>query len=500
MKDLRVDVSIFYGSLALLLIFVAPILVWPEASYTTFLNLKTQTENLFGSIYQLLAIVVLVYVLWLASSKHGKVVFGVNSYNFSDFSWASMLFCAGVATGILYWGIVEWAYYYLSPPFGLEPKSALATQYATIYGAFHWGPVGWAFYALPAVAIGYMYYVMKIPFLRISVACKPVLGRWADGYTGKLIDIFFMVGLLGSSGTSMGIGIPMIASILNAGWGIPDNFLIKIVIILFCAVVFSFSVYFGLGKGIKRLSNLNTSIAIAFLLFVLSAGPTVFILKMGLNNTGLMLGSFIKMLTWTDPLTDSRFVEDWTIFYWAWWVAVGPFMGIFIAKISGGRSIRQIILGTIVYGSLGSLFFFTILSNYALDLELSGVLDVEKLISSGNVSSIVPSVIQSLPIGRLGLAVFSIMSVIFIATSFDSTSYTLAACATRKMPADAEPAKWHRLFWSFVLIALPTALMFIGGLESLKLTVLLSALPLIIVYIILIIALQINLNTRNEVS
>ena len=158
------------------------------------------------------------------------------------------------------------------------------------------------------------------------------MGKHADGAVGQIIDVLFMVGLLGSTGTSMGLGTPMIAAGVESVFGFSDSFSLKVLVILFCASIFSFSVYLGLNRGIKRLSNFNTTAAFIFLGFVFIAGPTIFILKMSLNSFGLMVQNFVRMMTWTDPLTDSRFVEDWSVFYWSWWVAVGPFIGFFYPK------------------------------------------------------------------------------------------------------------------------------------------------------------------------
>lgn len=194
----------------------------------------------------------------------------------------------------------------------------------------------------------------------------------------------------------------------------------------------------------------------------------------------------------TDPFTESRFVEDWTIFYWAWWVAVGPFMGVFIADISRGRTIRQTILGTLVWGSLGCTLFYGILGNYALYLENIGALPVMKIVAEDGAPAAIIRVVESLPFAGLVLPVFCVISLIFLATTFDSTSYTLAICATRELPVGAAPARWQRLFWAFTLAILPTTLMFLGelqeegqgtkGLEALKTAVLVVSLPLLAVY------------------
>jgi len=492
-KGTLADWNIFSISLLVLIACTLPLLIWPVESQQLLNQWKVYIEDNFGTTYQLLSIAVLVFVLWIAFSQYGKIRLGTNTYNFSTFSWVSMLFCAGVATGIIYWGTIEWAYYMDTPPFGLEPGSHETIEYAATYGIFHWGIVGWAYYSLPAVALGYVYYVKKVPMLRISKACERVLGSQADGVIGKTIDILFMVGLLGATGTSMGLGTPMITAGVAALFDISDTFGLKLIVILFCAIVFSISVYMGLGKGIKRLSNLNTTTAIILLLVIFFIGPTVFIVKMGVNSAGLLAQNFIRMITWTDPLTNSRFVEDWSIFYWAWWVAVGPFMGIFIAKISGGRTIKELILGTIIYGGAGCALFYIILGNYALHMELSGQLPILEMVREGQAAQAIAAIIASLGDGTVVLSIFCLMSIIFMATSFDSTSYTLASCATKRLEAHQDPSRWQRLFWAFTLIILPIALMYVGGLESLKLAVLISALPLVFVYLLLSIALYLNL-------
>jgi BCCT family betaine/carnitine transporter len=491
---IKTDKVIFLSSLIFLLVFTFPLLIWPEESQSVLNTLKILIENNVGGIYQLLAIVVLVFVIWLAISRFGNIVLGNNDYNFSTFSWASMLFCAGVATGILYWGTIEWAYYMDKPPLNAIAGSNNAIELAATYGMFHWGVIGWAFYSLPAVAVGYMYYVKKVSVLRISKACSKVLGKHTDGIIGKSLDILFMIGLLGSTGTSMGLGTPMISAGVSKILDIEDNMQLKLIVIFFCAIIFSISVYLGLSKGIKKLSRFNTITAFIFLVLVFVIGPTTFIFKMSMNSIGILLQDFVRMVTWTDPLTNSRFVEDWTIFYWAWWIAVGPFMGIFIAKISGGRSIRQIILGTVGFGSLGCILFYGILGNYALHLEITNQLPLVEMVNNGNPAEAIVMIISSiLPETNILLIIFCLMSAVFMATSFDSTSYTLASCATEELPAKQDPSRWQRLFWAFTLIILPIALMYVGGLESLKIAVLISAFPLIFVYIILMISLYKNL-------
>ena len=481
------DKTIFWGSLAALLVVAIPLFVIPEESHQALLYINDLFENNFSFLYTWLAITVTIVSIWVIFSKAGRIKLGPLKPDFSLFSWASMLFCAGVATGILYWGTIEWAYYINTPPFGIEAGTNEAIEWAATYGMFHWGVSGWSFYAIPSLAIGHAFYNLGYKEMRVSTACKGVLGKYADGPIGKIIDIFFMIGLLGSSGTSLGLGTPMIVSGINKLLGTGTSFAMELFVIILCAVVFASSVYMGINKGIKRLSNLNVSLAFIFILFVALIGPTVFILKMSTNSIGLMIQNYVRMISWSDPLVQSSFVEDWTIFYWSWWVAVGPFMGIFIARISKGRSFRQIAIGTLLFGSAGCALFFSVMGNYALSTELSGIVNSSSLVMEGRGADAVIEVIGSLPGGSIPVLVFSVMSLIFMATSFDSTSYVLATNSSKDF--HKEPEKWQRLFWAFFLVLLPAGLMFVGGLDSLKTTVLLSSLPLIIVYVFMIISL-----------
>lgn len=479
--------TIFWGSLAALLIVATPLFISPELSLEVLIILNNFFEANFSFLYTWLAIAVTGIALWFVFSRSGRIKLGSTKPDFTLFSWASMLFCAGVATGILYWGTIEWAYYINTPPFGLKPGTTEAIEWAATYGMFHWGISGWAFYVIPALAIGHAFYNIGYKEMRVSTACKGVLGKYADGPVGKIIDILFMIGLLGSSGTSLGLGTPMIVAGLDELLGTGTSFGAQLIVISLCAIIFATSVYLGIHKGIKRLSNLNITLAFIFIIFVAIVGPTVFIIKMSTNSFGLLIQNYLRMLTWTDPIDQTSFVEDWTIFYWSWWVAVGPFMGIFIARISKGRTLRQIATGTLLFGSAGCALFFSIMGNYALSTEISGLVNSSSMVQQGNGAEAVIAVIGSLPGGAIAVLFFSVMSLIFMATSFDSTSYVLATTSSKDF--NKEPEKWQRLFWAFFLVLLPVGLMFVGGLDSLKTSVLLSALPLILVYVFMIISL-----------
>jgi BCCT family betaine/carnitine transporter len=439
----------------------------------------------FGLLYQLYAAAALGFLLFLAASRYGKVVLGKDETDVVEFrtvTWVAMLFCAGVGAGLLYWAVIEWGYYIDAPPFGLDPRSAEATEWAASYGLFHWGPTGWALFCLPTLAIAYPYYVRRVPYLRLSTGCLSFLPNGVNSRRGRFIDFLYMTNLIGGTGTSLGLATPMIAASFAAVFGLQHNFSLEVAMVLFCIMIFGGSAYVGLHGGFRRLADLNMWIAFALVAFVLLAGPTLFILKTGFNSIGLVLQNFLRLNTYTDPIAASGFVEDWTVFYWAWWVAYGPFVGIFVTRISRGRTIRQIIGGMLIFGSLGAAAFFIVLGNYALHLELSGLLPVTSIMRNASEASAIAQVMLTLPFGKIALFAFFLVSVIFLATTYDSASYTLASVSTARLEAGENPVRWSRVFWACALGVLPISLMFVdGGLPVVLSATIVVSLPLVIV-------------------
>ncbi len=475
----RTDWPTFSATLVVLLGICVPLLVMQEQA-NDFINTAFGImTSQFGILYLWGGIAAVGLLLWLAMSRFGHVKLGSaeDKPEFSAFSWAGMLFCAGIGSGILYWGTIEWAYYLQSPPMGITPNTDTAAEWAATYGMFHWGITAWAFYGVPAIPLAYLYHVRKQPELKLSAACEGVLGKYAHGPLGKVIDILFMFGLLGGVGTSLGLGTPMVAAGFSEFFGIENSFGLSIFVMLLCTAIFAISAYSGLKKGIKILSDINVWLAIALLVFIVVVGPTLFILKTTTNSVGLMFQNFIHMNFWTDPITNSGFPEGWTIFYWAWWIAYGPFMGLFVAKISRGRTIRQVITGMLVFGSLGCWAYFGALGNYAMHLELNDILSVTTLLNEKDAPTAIIAVINSLPFSSIVLPLFCVLALIFLATQFDSAAYTMAAVATVELKEDEHPARWQRLFWAFALAALPLSLMFVGGLKALQTAAITLALP-----------------------
>jgi len=479
-----IDRTIFSLAVLAVAIVCVPLALYPEEAGAGIADLYGWIASNLGILYQLAALATVVVLAYLAFGPHRDVLLGSEGERpeFSTLSWVGMLFCAGVGAGLLYWAPTEWALYYEGPPYGVEPRSTAAIEWGTAYGLFHWGFVAWAFYALPTIAIAHPYYVHRAPFLRASTACHALLGpRGENSLAGRAIDLTFMIALLGGAGTSLGFSAPMIASLLAKLFGTDSSLALQLAVVVACIGLFALSSYLGIQKGIKRLSDLNVVLALCLVGYIVVVGPTLFIVRMGVDSIGFMFANALRMATWTDPIDRSGFVEDWTIFYWAWWIAYAPFVGLFVTRISRGRTIRQVVVNMIVFGSVGAWLFYVVLGHFALDLELTQRLSVTGLIANEGQARAVAEIVAALPLRDAALAVFAIVAVVFAATTYDSASYSLAASATSNLAPGENPSRGHRLFWAGALGALPAGMMLVGGLKVMQSASLVASLPLLVV-------------------
>lgn len=483
----QIDWVSFGVAVALVLLASVPLIINPEAGGQVLLDVYAWIAGELGWLYLLAGMATLLTLGWLALGRYGRVVLGQAGErpDFSVASWAAMLFCAGIGAGLMAWAPIEWGYYYYAPPFGVAPRSAEAAEWASSYGIFHWGPTAWAFYCLPTLAVAYPYYVKHTRGLRFSNCCHYLFKGREDTTAGRIIDLLFMIGILGGAGTSLGFSTPMIAALVARLTGAEAGFGLEMVIILVSVAFFGLSVWLGLHKGIKRLSDFNLWLGLTLLAFVLLIGPTVFLLKTSVNSLGVVLTSLVRMNSWTDAFTDSSFVESWTIFYWAWWIAYGPFVGIFVTRISRGRTIREVIFGMLGYGSLGCALFFMVFGNYSMHLELTGQMAVTEILAEQGAPAAITAIMASLPFPTLVIAAYALVSLVFSITTYDSASYTLASSVTRSLPAGEDPVRWHRAFWAGALAVLPLTLMFVGGLRVIQTATLVVSLPLLVVGVLM---------------
>ncbi|MDW4391940.1 BCCT family transporter [Staphylococcus saprophyticus] len=503
-KNKVMDWTTFIGSSVILLIAVIPMMVFPKASQEVITKMNDAVSSALGSVYLFIGLAILIFVLYIAIGKYGNVTLGkaTDKPEFNNFSWAAMLFCAGIASDILYWGIIEWAFYYQDPPHGGKGMTDSALNYATMYGMFHWGQIAWATFVLPALCIGYLLFVKKKPIYKVSQTLRPILKGQTDGLVGKIVDIIFIFGLLGGAATSLALGVPMITAGIERLTGIDgDNMLMRGAILFLVTAIFAYSSYSGLKKGIKVLSDWNVILSFVLLGFVLIVGPTVFIMETTITSMGNMIKNFFEMATWLEPFggiggrKETNFPQQWTIFYWSWWIVYAPFIGLFIARISKGRTLKEVVLGTIIYGTLGCMLFFGIFGNYAVFLQISGQFDVIQNLNTHGTEATIIEVLHQLPFHNIIIVLFMLSAVLFLATTFDSGSYILAAASQKKVIG--EPLKANRLYWAFALCLLPFALMLVGGekaLEVLKTAALLASVPVLVVFVMMMVAFMRTLN------
>ncbi|MCY1615028.1 BCCT family transporter [Staphylococcus pettenkoferi] len=497
-KGKVMDWTTFIGTVVVLLVAVIPMMVFPKASQDVITRINDAISGSLGAVYLALGLLILGFVLYIAFGKYGNVTLGkaTDRPEFNNFSWAAMLFCAGIGSDILYWGVIEWAFYYQVPPNGAKGMTDEALSYATTYGMFHWGPIAWAIYVLPALPIGYLVFVKKKPVYKISQACRPILKGQTDKLLGKIVDILFIFGLLGGAATSLALGVPMISAGIERLTGLDgENMVMRSIILLTITVIFAISSYTGLKKGIQKLSDVNVWLSFLLLAFVFIIGPTVFMMETTVTSVGDLLKNFFHMATWLEPFggiggrKETNFPQQWTIFYWSWWIVYAPFIGLFIARISKGRTLKEVVLGTMVYGTLGCILFFGIFGNYAVYLQITHEFDVINFLNHHSTEVTIIEVMHHLPMPSITIVLFLISAFLFLATTFDSGSYILASASQKVVIG--EPLRANRLFWAFALCLLPFSLMLVGGeraLEVLKTASILASVPLIVIFLIMMVS------------
>ncbi|MEV4732599.1 BCCT family transporter [Saccharopolyspora sp. NPDC049426] len=487
----RIDRRIFWFSVLLVAAICVPVMIAPERGQQALDSALGLLTGKFGWLYLWFAAAVAGFLGWLAFSRYGRVKFGGRDDRpeFSTYSWLAMIFTSGIGGGIIYWGVIEWSYYYVEPPMGIQPRSTEAADWAATYPLFHWGFTAWGLFCLPALALAYVYHVRKQRTLRLSDACRGVIGDRADGWLGRIIDVLFIFGLIGAAGTSLGLEVPLVSEGIASMTPLEKGTPLDIGIVVVWTALFGVSVFLGMQKGLKRLADINVWLALGLGLFILVLGPTVFLIDTFTQSFGILLQNFVEMSFYTDPVGGSGFEETWTIFYWGWWIAYAPFVGLFTAKISKGRTVRGLIGAMCLAGSAGCWLAFMLLGNTSLYFELNKIVPVADIVQQQGDTAGIIATLAHLPLGSFAVVAFLLLMVVFLATTLDSSAYTMAAVASKDLPQDVEPARWHRVFWAIVLAGVSIVLMYTGGLEALQTLSIITAFPLIFVLVLVAVSL-----------
>jgi len=439
-----------------------------------------------GIYYAILGVGILFCSLYIAFSRYGKVKLGdCEKPEYSSFKWGTMIFTSTMAADILFYSLCEWALY-AEESYIAELGSV--QKWASTYPLFHWGPIAWSFYIILAVAFGFMLHVRKKDIQKFSEACRPLLGKKVDGVWGKVIDLIAIFALLAGTATTFSLATPLITAALGKVFGFSAGTSITIIVLLIIAAVYTMTVLFGM-KGITKLADLCTYIFFVLLLyFLLLGGEATYILETGFSALGNMVQNFIGMSTWMDPLRENYFPQNWTIYYWAYWMVWCVATPFFIGSISKGRTIKNVVLGGYGWGLAGTFTSFIILGNYGLAQQLKHGVDVSGCIAqTGDISQAILMVFDTLPLPALGLILLCISMIAFYSTTFDALTMVISSYSYRRLESGKEPDKKVRGFWAIVFIILPIALIFAqNSMNQLQSVSMIAALPIGIIVIIIV--------------
>lgn len=480
--DAKIDKYIFWPSLITVVLVFTMMIIYEEQALAIVKLMFNFVTGEVGFIYTWAGAIFLGAMVWLSFGRYSQVRMGGDDARpeFSRISWIAMFFCSGIGTSLIYWSSIEWSYYYTAPPFGLEPGSQIAADYAAMYGLFHYGPIAWAFLCITAFPIGYAYYNRGKSGLRLSTACEGIIGeKNAKGIMGKTIDILMIFGLVGGTATSLASGTPMLAEAISIFLGIAHTFYVDVAVVVVWTAIFVTSVVLGLKKGIKVLSDINLVLVILLCIIVFVGGPSFYLINQFTDSFGLMLTEFARMTFSTDPIGKGGFPQIWTVFYWAWWVAYGPYMGIFIARISKGRTFRDIGVTVTLAGSAGCMLFFMIFGYNSMYFEMNGLYPFLDTVNNNSPSAGIIGVLMQLPMEWLILPLFILVGFVYSGTTVDSSAYVLASIASTDLHENQEPSTFNRMFWAIALGSTGLVVLSVGGLEPLKTASLVVGVPLV---------------------
>ncbi|MBN21278.1 MAG: choline transporter [Bdellovibrionaceae bacterium] len=469
---------VFFGSAIFILALTVIASLWPQEIEFFFKHIQAWLIKNTGWIYVLAVGTFLFFSFILMVSRLGDIKLGPDHSQpeFNDFSWYSMLFSAGMGIGLMFWGVAEPIMHFSSPPIG-EGGTILAAREAMKITFFHWGLHAWAIYALFAVILAYFAYRKDLPLLPRS-ALAPFIGEKINGPIGDIVDTVAIIGTMFGVSASLGLGVTQINAGLNYLFQIPQTSTVQVILIAIITMLATISVVLGLDGGIKKLSNINVLLATIMMLTILFVGDTIEILQSFIQNTGAYLSEIIyKTFNLYAYEKKEQWIGGWTLLYWAWWIAWAPFVGMFIARISKGRTIRQFMAGGLFVPTGFTFLWMSIFGNSALNLILNkNAVDLKEAVNL-NVSIAVFKFFEHFPASSVLSILAIILVVTFFVSSSDSGSLVIDTLASG---GKEEPPLWQRIFWALTEGVVASILLLAGGLDALQTMTIVSAFPIII--------------------
>lgn len=472
--------------LAAILFLCGLFLLYPDTSAFVVASIRFFLGDTLGSYYLLMGLGVFLCSLYLAFSPYGSIKLGgTEKPDYTPFQWGTMMFTAGLAADILFYSLCEWLLYA-----GEEHIQEMGSMqdWSSTYPLFHWGPIPWSFYLVLAVAFGFMLHVRKRTKQKYSEACRPLLGNLVDKAGGRIIDLIAVFALLAGTATTFSLATPLLSAVISQVFSIPQSHFLTIGILVLIGAVYTITVYFGM-KGIARLAASCSYLFLALLLYVfLGGGQPKYIVETGITAVGNLVQHFIGLSTWTDALRTSSFPQNWTIFYWAYWMVWCIATPFFIGSISRGRTIRQTILGGYFWGLSGTFTSFIILGNYSLHLQVQGKADLIGMYAQNqNLYAVILSVMETLPFPQIGLLLLAVTMIAFYATSFDALTLVASVYSYKELKETEEPDRRVKLLWAVLLILFPIALIFNdSSMANLQSVSIIAAFPIGIIILLII--------------
>ncbi|WP_272016553.1 choline BCCT transporter BetT [Pseudomonas aeruginosa] len=476
---------VFYGAAILILLFAAVVIGFPQRAGEWLLAAQTWASQTVGWYYLLAMTLYLIFVVVTALSGYGKIKLGADhdEPEFSYLSWAGMLFAAGISITLFFFCVSEPLTHFLQPPQG-EAGTQEAARQAMELLFLHWGLHGWGVFALVAMALAYFAYRHNLP-LALRSALYPLIGKRINGPIGYTVDCFGIIATVFGLGADMGFGVLQLNSGLDYLYAIPHTHPVQMaLIVLMMGAAISVAVS-GVDKGIRILSDINMLLACSLLLFVLFAGPTQHLLNTLVQNVGDYLGHLpgksFDLYAYGGP---SDWLGSWTVFYWAWWIAWAPFVGLFIARISRGRTIREFVFGVLFIPLGFTLAWMSIFGNSALEQALGGASELGR-VAIEQPSMALYQMLQNYPWSRAVITVTVLVSFVFFVTSADSGTVVLSTLSAHGGSADDDGPKWLRVFWGSVTALVTGGLLFAGSIDALKSAVVLTSLPFSLILLLM---------------
>ena len=469
-----INPPVFFGSTALIAAIVAFSSLFPSQAQLFFVDLQGWIIGNASWFYVLTVALILISLVFLAASRYGEIKLGPehSSPEYSNITWFAMLFSAGMGIGLMFFGVAEPLMHFASPPEGTGGTIEAARQ-AMKLTFFHWGLHAWGIYAIVALILAYFCYRHDLP-LSLRSALYPLIGERIYGPIGHAVDIFAILGTVFGIATTLGYGVLQINSGFNHLFGLPINAPVQVGMIAVICCLATLSVASGLNKGIRILSELNLGLAVLLLLFVLVLGPTAFLLNTLLQNTGAYLSEIVSKTFNLYAYQSSDWIGGWTLLYWGWWLSWSPFVGLFIARISRGRTIREFICGALLVPTAFTFLWMTVFGDSAIHMVMfQGIGSLAEAVKADS-SLALFAMLEQLPWSNVLSLLAVAMVIVFFITSADSGALVLDMLSSR---GNAPSPKWQRLFWSILIGVVAATLMLTNGLKALQTATIASALP-----------------------